>query len=139
MGDVSPFQGVHLHHIARETSDVNRLVDFYQQVFGFKKLETPQSFGDFNVTWLHLPPIYSLHVVERDPKSRLPESPFVVPSDANADVSALWRGPHLSFRVSDYDAAINTLKGMVWRLVTGRHPHKLRLRTIQDGWQNFCR
>jgi hypothetical protein len=51
-------------------------------VFGFKKLETPQSFGDFNVTWLHLPPIYSLHVVERDPDSRLPESPFVVPSDA---------------------------------------------------------
>jgi hypothetical protein len=28
----------------------------------------------------------------------------------SADVSALWRGPHLSFRVSDYDAAINTLK-----------------------------
>jgi len=110
MADVSPFQGVHLHHVARETSDVNRMVEFYQKVLGFQKLETPQSFGDFNVTWLRLPPVYQLHVVERDPKSRLPESPFVVPSDANADVSALWRGPHLSFRVSDYDAAIDTLK-----------------------------
>lgn len=51
-------------------------------MLGFEKMETPQSFGDFNVTWLRLPPIYQLHVVERDPKSRLPESPFVVPSDA---------------------------------------------------------
>lgn len=32
MADVSPFQGVHLHHVARETSDVNRMVEFYQQV-----------------------------------------------------------------------------------------------------------
>nr|PNR28384.1 hypothetical protein PHYPA_028976 [Physcomitrium patens] len=91
MEDISPFQGVHLHHIARETSDVHCLLDFYQQlpclqicdfVFGFKKLEASQLFGDFHVTWLHLSPIYSLHVVERDPKLRLLESPFVVPSDA---------------------------------------------------------
>uniref|UniRef100_A0A7I4CLD6 Uncharacterized protein n=1 Tax=Physcomitrium patens TaxID=3218 RepID=A0A7I4CLD6_PHYPA len=67
------------------------------KVFGFKKLEASQLFGDFHVTWLHLSPIYSLHVVERDPKLRLLESPFVVPSDANVDVSALWPGPHLSF------------------------------------------
>lgn len=32
MADASPFQGVHLHHFARETSDVNRMVEFYQQV-----------------------------------------------------------------------------------------------------------
>lgn len=52
------------------------------QVFGFKNMGTPQSFGDFNVVWLHLPPSYSLHIVERDDNSRLPESPFVVPKDA---------------------------------------------------------
>jgi len=32
MADASPFQGVHLHHVARETSDVNRMVEFYQKV-----------------------------------------------------------------------------------------------------------
>lgn len=32
MEDISPFQGVHLHHIARETSDVHCLLDFYQQL-----------------------------------------------------------------------------------------------------------
>ena len=32
MAHVSPFHGVHLHHIARETADVNRMVEFYQQV-----------------------------------------------------------------------------------------------------------
>jgi len=106
----SPFQGVHLHHVAHESEDVQRASEFYQQVLGFKELELPEKFGPFQVVWLELPPSYALHLIERDLKSRLPESPFVVPNDANADPSALWRGHHLSFRVSDYDGAIKILK-----------------------------
>jgi hypothetical protein len=52
------------------------------QVLGFKELELPEKFGSFQVVWLELPPSYALHLIERDPKSRLPESPFVVPNDA---------------------------------------------------------
>jgi hypothetical protein len=52
------------------------------QVLGFKELELPEKFGPFQVVWLELPPSYALHLIERDPKSRLPESPFVVPNDA---------------------------------------------------------
>lgn len=33
MAQTSPFQGVYLHHVARETSDVQRMVEFYEQVW----------------------------------------------------------------------------------------------------------
>ncbi|KAJ7514087.1 hypothetical protein O6H91_23G027000 [Diphasiastrum complanatum] len=107
---MAPFAGVHLHHVARETDDVQRLTTFYQQIFGFQKLETP-AFGEFEVVWLTLPPSYSLHVIQRDRQSGLPESPFTVPPQASRrDPSSLWRGHHLSFRVLDYDSAIALLR-----------------------------
>lgn len=104
-----PFSGVHLHHIGRETNNVQALVGFYEEVLGFKHMETP-SFGNIEVVWLTLPPCFSLHVIQRNPEARLPESPLNAPADSRKDPSNLPTGHHLSFCVADYDACIKTLK-----------------------------
>lgn len=102
---------MHLHHIARETNDVQGLVRFYQEVLGFKPIETP-SFGATEVVWLALPPSFSLHIIERNPEARLPESPLNAPADCKKDPSFLPTAHHLSFCVADYDACVKTLKEM---------------------------
>ncbi|RRT46474.1 hypothetical protein B296_00040413 [Ensete ventricosum] len=103
-------EGARLHHIARESPDVKRLAAFYQevcnfhfQVLGFERIEAPK-FGEFEVIWLRLPPSFSLHLIEKDPRSKLPEGPSAV-----ADPSALPRGHHISFAVSNYEAFVQTL------------------------------
>ncbi|MCO5563846.1 hypothetical protein L7F22_017495 [Adiantum nelumboides] len=106
---MAPFSGVHLHHIARETDDVQGLVRFYEEVLGFKRMETP-SFGEIEVVWLSLPPSFSLHVIQRNPEARLPESPLNAAPDSRKDPSSLSTGHHLSFCVADFDACIKILK-----------------------------
>ncbi|URE39428.1 cysteine synthase [Musa troglodytarum] len=97
-------EGARLHHIARESPDVKRLAAFYQEVLGFERIEAPK-FGEFEVIWLRLPPSFSLHLIEKDPRSKLPERPSAV-----ADPSALPRGHHICFAVSNYEAFVQTLK-----------------------------
>lgn len=121
-------EGVRLHHIARESADVKRLAAFYQevrrhhyqllpkrfvipslpllflQVLGFELIDSPK-FGEFKVIWLRLPPSFSLHLIEKNPESKLPEGPSTV-----ADPSALPRGHHISFAVSNYDAFVQAIK-----------------------------
>ncbi|BBN11965.1 hypothetical protein MPTK1_5g16330 [Marchantia polymorpha subsp. ruderalis] len=106
---VGPFTGVLLNHIARETENVLKTAQFYKEIFGFQNIQTPKEFGD-SVVWLSLPPSHSLHIIKRNPESRLPESPFTATDDARRDERALPMAHHLSFRVSDYDAAIELLK-----------------------------
>lgn len=108
-------EGVRLHHIARETSDVERLAAFYAEVLGFERVGAPK-FGDFAVAWLRIPrsPL-SLHIIERNPQSKLPVSPYAAAAAAAsaaivADPKALPRGHHVSFAVSNYDAFVRTLK-----------------------------
>ncbi|ONK74325.1 uncharacterized protein A4U43_C03F5080 [Asparagus officinalis] len=101
--------GVHLNHIARETADVKRLASFYEEILGFERIETPK-FGDFEVIWLKLPP-FALHLIERDPRSKLPESPYSAPQPVgDIDPKAISRGHHLSFGVSNYEYFVKTLK-----------------------------
>ncbi|CAM6083910.1 unnamed protein product [Calypogeia fissa] len=106
---VKSFEGVTLNHIARETRDVKGTAKFYEEIFGFKAIETPSEFGN-TVAWLRVPPAYSLHIIKRNENSHLPESPFTATDDAKLDESALPTGHHLSFRVADYDAAVALLK-----------------------------
>ncbi|OAY85161.1 hypothetical protein ACMD2_12828 [Ananas comosus] len=111
-------EGVRLHHIARETSDVERLAAFYAEVLGFERVGAPK-FGDFAVAWLRIPrsPL-SLHIIERNPESKLPVSPYSAAAAAAAaaahavlaDPKELPRGHHVSFAVSNYDAFVRTLK-----------------------------
>ncbi|PKU64974.1 hypothetical protein MA16_Dca004589 [Dendrobium catenatum] len=102
--------GLKLNHIARESPNVKRLAAFYEEVLGFERIETP-NFGDFDVIWLRLSPNLSLHLIERDPQSRLPEGPHGSPPEgAVADPRGLPRGHHISFGVSNYDEFVQSLK-----------------------------
>ncbi|XP_019108067.1 uncharacterized protein LOC104907007 isoform X2 [Beta vulgaris subsp. vulgaris] len=101
-------QGVCLNHIARESADVKRLATFYQQILGFEQIESPK-FGEFEVIWLRLPPSFSLHLIQRNPSSQLPESPYSAASPVQ-DPTNLPRGHHISFSVSNFDEFVLFLK-----------------------------
>ncbi|XP_057957578.1 lactoylglutathione lyase [Malania oleifera] len=97
-----------INHIARESADVKCLAKFYQEIFGFEQIENPD-FGKLEVIWLRLPPAFALHLIQRDPESRLPEGPWSSTS-AVADPKHLPRGHHICFSVSNFDSVVQTLK-----------------------------
>ncbi|KAH9764973.1 VOC domain-containing protein [Citrus sinensis] len=102
--------GATLNHISRESSDIRRLADFYKEIFGFEEIEAP-NFGEFKVIWLNLPGAFALHLIERNPGTKLPEGPYSTTSPT-ADPSHLPRGHHICFTVSDFDSFLQTLKIM---------------------------
>ncbi|KAL9240865.1 hypothetical protein vseg_015037 [Gypsophila vaccaria] len=102
-------KGVSLNHIARESSDVNRLASFYQHILGFEKIDSP-NFGEFEVIWLKLPASsLTLHLIQRNPSNNLPESPYSAVSPVK-DPRSLPRGHHVSFGVSNFDDFVQSLK-----------------------------
>ncbi|KAL4579556.1 hypothetical protein LXL04_015707 [Taraxacum kok-saghyz] len=100
-------EGASFHHVARETSDVDRLAKFYQEILGLERIQNPKF--DFKVIWLKQSPSFYLHLIERDPNAKLPEGPWSA-EGAVADPKNLSRGHHLCFSVSNYDAVVKTLK-----------------------------
>ncbi|ESR33187.1 hypothetical protein CICLE_v10006131mg [Citrus x clementina] len=102
--------GATLNHISRESSDIRRLADFYKEIFGFEEIEAP-NFGEFKVIWLNLPGAFALHLIERNPGTKLPEGPYSTTSPT-ADPSHLPRGHHICFTVSDFDSFLQTLKDL---------------------------
>ncbi|KAM3248982.1 putative protein isoform X1 [Capsicum chacoense] len=100
-------QGTCLNHVSRESSDIKRLAQFYIQIFGFEKVEAPKF--EFDVIWLKLPPSFYLHLIERDPSTKLPEGPWSATS-AVADPKNLPRGHHVCFSVSNFDDFVKNLK-----------------------------
>eukprot|EP00252_Welwitschia_mirabilis_P007591 TRINITY_DN1911_c0_g3_i1.p1 TRINITY_DN1911_c0_g3~~TRINITY_DN1911_c0_g3_i1.p1 ORF type:complete len:146 (+),score=15.81 TRINITY_DN1911_c0_g3_i1:129-566(+) len=98
-----------LNHVARETSDLQRLARFYEEVLGFNQIEAPD-FGEFKVIWLKLSNSLCLHLIERNPSSLLPEGPYSASSDALREPRLLRRGHHIALSVSNYDAFITKLK-----------------------------
>ncbi|XP_042516118.1 uncharacterized protein YwkD-like [Macadamia integrifolia] len=101
-------EGACLHHIARETLDVKRLAKFYQEILGFEVIKSP-NLGQYEVIWLSLPPVFSMHIIQRNPETKLPQGPWSS-SAAVADPKKLPRGHHISFAVSNYDSFVQTLK-----------------------------
>ncbi|KAI4317840.1 hypothetical protein L6164_025674 [Bauhinia variegata] len=99
--------GVSLNHISRESSDIQRLAKFYQEIFGFEQIESPD-FG-FKVIWLHLPNACYIHLIERDPANNLPEGPYSATSPV-ADPGHLARGHHVCFSVSNFESFLQKLK-----------------------------
>ncbi|KAM7485523.1 hypothetical protein LguiA_001532 [Lonicera macranthoides] len=99
--------GACLNHISRESADIKRLSQFYQQTFGFEEIESPKL--EFKVIWLRLPPSLYLHLIERDPQNKLPEGPWSATS-AVAEPKNLPRGHHICFSVSNFDYFVQTLK-----------------------------
>ncbi|KAI3506279.1 hypothetical protein L1887_28636 [Cichorium endivia] len=99
--------GASLNHVARESSDIDRLANFYQQIFGFERIESPKF--DCKVIWLQKSPSFCLHLIERDSNTKLPEGPWSA-NGAVADPKNLPRGHHLCFSVSNFDSFVKTLK-----------------------------
>ncbi|KAJ0240241.1 Lactoylglutathione lyase / glyoxalase I family protein [Hirschfeldia incana] len=97
-----------LGHIARESSDVTRLAQFYKEVFGFEEIESPD-FGDLKVIWLNLPGAFAMHIIQRNTSTNLPEGPFSATS-AVRDPSHLPMGHHICFTVSNFDSFLRSLK-----------------------------
>ncbi|TYH86214.1 hypothetical protein ES332_D01G026200v1 [Gossypium tomentosum] len=97
-----------LNHISRESSDIRRLANFYKEIFGFEEIESPD-FGEFKVTWLNLPGSFPMHLIERNPLTKLPEGPYSSTA-AVADPSNLPRGHHICFTVSNFDSFVQSLK-----------------------------
>jgi len=101
--------GIRLDHVARATTDVQRLARFYEEIFGFQRIDTPTI--DFEIAWLSsVPPSITLHIIKKPPNSNLPESPHSAGLDVKKDLKLLPRGNHVSFGVSDYDGFVKSLK-----------------------------
>uniref|UniRef100_A0A5B7A606 Putative lactoylglutathione lyase n=1 Tax=Davidia involucrata TaxID=16924 RepID=A0A5B7A606_DAVIN len=97
-----------LNHVARESSDIKHLAKFYQEILGFEQIESP-NFGEFQVIWLKLAPSFYIHLIERNPDTKLPEGPWSTMSPV-ADPKNLPRGHHICFSVSNFDSFVQTLK-----------------------------
>ncbi|XP_062146115.1 glyoxylase I 4 [Alnus glutinosa] len=104
----SAVKGVSLNHISRESSDIRRLANFYKEIFGFEEIESP-NFLEFKVIWLNLASAFQLHLIERNPSTKLPEGPWSATSPV-ADPSHLPRGHHICFSVSNFDSFVRTLE-----------------------------
>ncbi|KAL6343483.1 hypothetical protein AAG906_024848 [Vitis piasezkii] len=100
-------QGVCIHHIARGSADVKRLAKFYQEILGFERVESPNL--GVEVVWLRLPPVFTLHLIQKDPESKLPETPWNA-SSAVVDPKHLTRSHHICFSISNYESFVQTLK-----------------------------
>ncbi|EYU41479.1 hypothetical protein ABFS82_07G032200 [Erythranthe guttata] len=96
-----------LNHVSRESPDIKRLANFYIEIFGFEQVESPRF--DFGVIWLKLGSSLFLHLIERDPNSKLPEGPSSATS-AVSDPKNLPRGHHVCFSVPDFDSFVQSLK-----------------------------
>ncbi|XP_073303446.1 uncharacterized protein [Primulina huaijiensis] len=99
--------GACLNHIARESTDIKRLAQFYKETFGFEQVESPTF--DFEVIWLKLGSSLFLHLIERNPNSTLPESPWSATS-AVEDPRNLPRGHHICIYVPNFDSLLQNLK-----------------------------
>ncbi|KAK8622447.1 hypothetical protein V6N13_117360 [Hibiscus sabdariffa] len=133
-------EAARLNHISRESSDIRRLANFYKEIFGFEEIESPD-FGEFKVIWLNLPGAFPMHLIERNPLTKLPEGPYSSTA-AVADPSNLPRGHHVCFTVSNFDSFVQSLKDkgietfqrslpngkvMDWRLLVGKLHENLKL------------
>ncbi|XP_031500161.1 glyoxylase I 4 [Nymphaea colorata] len=98
--------GVQFNHIARDSDDINRLAQFYQEILGFERVDSPK-FSGFEVVWLRLKPSFFLHIIERKPGTKLPVSSS---DDVCRDPSILSRSHHLAFSVSNFDSFVEGLK-----------------------------
>ncbi|GER44667.1 lactoylglutathione lyase / glyoxalase I family protein [Striga asiatica] len=108
MAAAAAAKGPCLNHISRESPDIQRLANFYVEVFGFEEVESPKF--DFGVIWLKLGSSLYLHLIERDPNTKLPEGPSNCSASAVADPKNLPRGHHLCFFVPNFDSFVQTLK-----------------------------
>ncbi|KAL9408102.1 hypothetical protein AB3S75_046615 [Citrus x aurantiifolia] len=104
-------EGVTLDHVARETSDMSRFINFYQELFGFEETASFEIEGT-NVKWLYLAGVYTMHVIQRKTKSQLsmPHSPPPI-----VEFADLPSARHFCFTLSNFDFFIQTLKVIYWK------------------------
>lgn len=104
----SRFPPVCFYFLQKETettSPSNTLC--FAQILGFERVESPNL--GIEVVWLRLPPVFTLHLIQKDPESKLPETPWN-PSSAVVDPKHLTRSHHICFSISNYESFVQTLK-----------------------------
>ena len=100
-------KGASLSHISRESTDIERLAQFYEEILGFERIEHPKY--KHEVLWLRLGPSLNLHLIERDPKTTPAEGPWSADATSNGPKN-LPRGHHLCFSVSNISSVVQSLK-----------------------------
>jgi catechol 2,3-dioxygenase-like lactoylglutathione lyase family enzyme len=96
--------GIRLDHVARATTDVQRLARFYEEIFGFQRIDSPTI--DFEIAWLStVPPSFSLHIIQKIPNSNLPDVKYTKDPELPQR-----RSHHISFVVTDYDGFVKSLR-----------------------------
>lgn len=102
-----------LNHVALQVSDVEKSVDFYENILGFKKLDTRPNF-DFKGAWFDLGLNTALHLLE----------------GLDYEVKSFSRGTHFAVEVKSILDTENALK---LKKIAYRGP-----KTRPDGaWQIF--
>jgi 2-polyprenyl-6-methoxyphenol hydroxylase-like FAD-dependent oxidoreductase/catechol 2,3-dioxygenase-like lactoylglutathione lyase family enzyme len=115
-----PLSLVAANHISRGTSNVERLVHFYQKILGFCLLDDRPDFG-FGGAWLQLPGGMPFHIIESDAQKPKPASSSCsninIIMAGNADDGIIMpperyirRSEHIAFTVNDIDQAKEQLK-----------------------------
>ncbi|XP_022890248.1 uncharacterized protein LOC111405540 isoform X2 [Olea europaea var. sylvestris] len=100
-----------------------REIDLFlsKAVFGFEQVKSPEFEFEFDFIWLKLGSSFYLHLIERDPNSKLPEGPWSATS-ALADPKNLPRGHHICFSVYNFDSFIQSLKEKGIEVYERAHP-----------------
>jgi catechol 2,3-dioxygenase-like lactoylglutathione lyase family enzyme len=114
-----PLSLVAANHISRGTSNVDRLVHFYQNILGLSIQDDRPDFG-FGGAWLQLPGGMPFHIIESDTQKPPPvsSSSYSHTNNSTADIDSMIMPPerfirrseHLAFTVNDINQAKEQLK-----------------------------
>ncbi|GAU18846.1 hypothetical protein TSUD_228360 [Trifolium subterraneum] len=100
---------VSLNHIARESTNIERLTKFYKEMFGFEEVETPSFGAEFKVVWMRLPSSsFLLHLIQRVTNQN--EALLSSSSSVVKDPSLVRTGHHICFSISNFHSFLHTLK-----------------------------
>jgi 2-polyprenyl-6-methoxyphenol hydroxylase-like FAD-dependent oxidoreductase/catechol 2,3-dioxygenase-like lactoylglutathione lyase family enzyme len=115
-----PLALVAANHVSRGTSNVSRLLHFYQKILGMSVMDDRPDFG-FGGAWLLLPGGLPFHIIESDALKPKPVSSsgsdIDIMAAGNADDGIIMpperfirRSEHIAFTVNDIEQAKEQLK-----------------------------
>ena len=98
-----------MDHLTRTTTNVQRLIDFYVKVLGFKQLMRPKF--PFQGAWLELDNLH-MHIIQRNNLVNTPEDPFNNNGESISPPKAIQRSHHIAFLTEDIGKVVSALNKM---------------------------